>query len=256
VTPGPDTQSQMVSPQQREQWDRDGYLVLDDPALFPDVLDQVVADVDGLYGGKFRKEGGVVYYPNRVQDAWRIRPTVRALAVAPNALAFLEELYGRRPLPFQTINFRRGTQQAAHSDALHFSTVPAGFMAGVWVALEDMDMDNGPLVFYPGSHRLPEVTMEELGVEASRREYKQYEEWVQRLLEREGLEPRYGTIAKGQALVWAANLLHGGSPQRDKERSRHSQVTHYFFEGCRYFTPMLSEPDAIKWREPEWITPG
>ena len=33
--------------------------------------------------------------------------------------------------------------------------MPEGFMCGVWVALEDMDMENGPLVYYPGSHKLP-----------------------------------------------------------------------------------------------------
>jgi ectoine hydroxylase-related dioxygenase (phytanoyl-CoA dioxygenase family) len=227
--------------------------VLEDASIFPAALDHIMADVDALYGGPHRREDGVVYYPNRVQDAWRIRDSVRTLATAPKALGLLEELYGRGPLPFQTINFRKGTQQAAHSDAVHFSTIPPGFMAGVWVALEDMDMDNGPLVFYPGSHKLPEVTMEEIGVEANRDDYKHYEEWVGALLEREGLQPQYGTIKRGQAIVWAANLLHGGSPQADRERSRHSQVTHYFFEGCKYYTPILSEPDAIRWRDPEWI---
>jgi ectoine hydroxylase-related dioxygenase (phytanoyl-CoA dioxygenase family) len=228
--------------------------VLEDPLVFPDVFDEVVAEMHGLYGGPHRKENGIIYDPNRVQDVWRIQDAVRALATAPKVLTILEELYGRRPLPFQTLNFRKGTQQAAHSDALHFSTVPPGFMAGVWVALEDMDMDNGPLVFYPGSHRLPEITMEELGVEASKEEYSHYEEFVGQLIEREGFEPRYGTIRKGQAIVWSSNLLHGGSPQRDRERSRHSQVTHYFFEGCRYYTPMLSKPGEVRWRSPEWIT--
>jgi Phytanoyl-CoA dioxygenase (PhyH) len=254
LTPGPDTQSQMVSAEQRERWDRDGFLVLDDPSYFPDVLDQVIAEVDGFYGGPHRKEDGMIFYPNRVQDAWRVRDGVRALATAPKVLDLLEGLFGRKPLPFQTLNFLKGTQQAPHSDALHFSTKPEGFMAGVWVALEDMDMDNGPLVFYPGSHRLPEVTMEELGFEAKKKEYSHYEEYVQKLIEREGFESRYGTIAKGQAIVWASNLLHGGSHQNVRERSRHSQVTHYFFEGCRYWTPMLSEGENVRWREPTWIT--
>jgi len=243
----------MVSAEQRESWDRDGYLILDDPTLFPDAIDRVVDDVNDLYGGPHRKEDGIIYYPNRVQDLWRIRDSVRALATAPKALALLEGLYGRRPLPFQTLNFRKGTQQAPHSDALHFSTMPAGFMAGVWVALEDMDMDNGPLVFYPGSHRLPEVTMEELGFKASKADYSQYEDYVRELIEREGFEPVYGTIGTGQAIVWASNLLHGGSPQADRERSRHSQVTHYFFEGCQYWTPMLSEGENVRWRNPEFI---
>src|SRR3954462_15660442 len=113
----------MVSAEQRERWERDGYLVLDDPSFVPDGLDQVVAEADDLYG-PHRVEDGVVHYPNRVQDAWRIRPGVRALATAPQVLRLLEGLYGRRPLPFQTLNFRRGTQQAPHSDAMHFSSQP------------------------------------------------------------------------------------------------------------------------------------
>jgi hypothetical protein len=53
--------------------------------------------------------------------------------------------------------------------------------------------------------------------------------------------------------VWAENLLHGGAEQRDRERTRHSQVTHVFFEGCKYYTPMLSEGEEIRWRNPAWI---
>ena len=45
----------------------------------------------------------------------------------------------------------------------------------------------------------------------------------------------------GQALIWSANLIHGGSPVADPLKSRWSQVTHYFFEGCRHYTPMLSD---------------
>ena len=244
--------SHALETNRREQFERDGYLVIDldvDPGL----LDRVVADCEALYGGPHRKEDGVIYYPNRVQDAWRISENVKALALEPGMLALLEELYGRKPLPFQTINFRRGTEQAAHSDALHFSSMPAGFMAGVWVALEDMDMDNGPLVYYPGSQKLPMVTMRDVGVGASKAEYQSYERHIAELIEREGLEPRYATIAKGQALVWASNLLHGGAEQRDRTRTRHSQVTHVFFEGCKYYTPMLSEGDEIRWRKPTWI---
>ena len=46
---------------------------------------------------------------------------------------------------------------------------------------------------------------------------------------------------KGQALIWCANLLHGGSPQTDPTRTRWSQVTHYFFDDCIYYTPAFSD---------------
>ena len=46
---------------------------------------------------------------------------------------------------------------------------------------------------------------------------------------------------KGQALIWTANLLHGGMPQNDPTLTRWSQVTHYFFDDCIYYTPAYSE---------------
>lgn len=45
---------------------------------------------------------------------------------------------------------------------------------------------------------------------------------------------------KGQALIWSANLLHGGCPHIDKNHTRWSQVTHYYFEDCIYYTPAFS----------------
>jgi ectoine hydroxylase-related dioxygenase (phytanoyl-CoA dioxygenase family) len=243
-----------VTDAQRERYERDGYLVIEEPVAPDAVLDPIVEALADLYGKPLHKRDGVVYYRNRIQNAWKIDERIKALALAPPVLALLEDLYGRKPLPFQTINFRIGSQQNPHSDALHFNSKPEGFMCGVWVALEDIDAGNGPIVFYPGSHRLPFVSMADAGLEASSEQYGAYEDHIKELIERDQLEPRYGTIKKGQALVWAANLLHGGAHQDDRSRSRHSQVTHYFFEGCRYWAPMVSEGEDVRWREPEWIS--
>jgi molecular chaperone DnaJ len=59
-------------------------------------------------------------------------------------------------------------------------------------------------------------------------------------------------IKRGQAFIWAANLFHGGSPVTDPDKTRLSQVTHYYFRGCSYFTPLASDADGSKtfWREP------
>jgi ectoine hydroxylase-related dioxygenase (phytanoyl-CoA dioxygenase family) len=131
--------------------------------------------------------------------------------------------------------------------------MPAGYMCGVWVALEDIDMDNGPLIYYPGSHKLPELTMQDIGAKPEQDEYPKYEQHIGELIEREGLEIAYATISKGQALVWASNLLHGGAPQRDRSRTRLSLVTHYVFEGCKYYTPMLTDESNVFWRDPAWV---
>jgi Phytanoyl-CoA dioxygenase (PhyH) len=237
-----------------ERFEHDGYLVLDSTGCSADVLAGAVAELEGRYEGDGRTEGGVFYHRRRIQDAWRASANVRALALSRHVHAILAALYGRTPLPFQTLNFHKGSEQAPHSDTIHFNSEPAGFMCGVWVALEDIDMENGPLVYYPGSHRLPEVTMQDVGVAASEDQYPHYERYIADVIERRGLEPAYGTIRRGQALIWSANLLHGGLVQHDPSRTRHSQVTHYFFEDCRYYTPMMSGEDHVERRHPTWVS--
>jgi len=201
-------------------------------------------------------------YPQRVTDAWGEIEGIRRLALAPAVLSLLRTLYRREPLPMQTLNFGRGTEQAPHSDSMHFSSVPRGFMCGVWIALEDVDEGNGALEYYPGSHRLPYFDHASIGVTGSDQSgyerYGTYEAFVKMVIAELGLERRVLRIRKGQALVWAANLLHGGSPIQDPSRSRHSQVTHYFFEGCLYYQPQRSDPflGRILWLDKRDIRTG
>jgi hypothetical protein len=237
--------SGVLTTKQREQYEREGYLILESVDVPAGTLDAVVEDLDGLYVPPSRTEAGVGYGAHRISNAWKRSPNVKAVALASNVLRALEELYGRSPIGFHTLNFWKGTQQAAHSDTLHFNSDPPGFMCGVWVALEDIGMDQGPVVYYPGSHKLPEVTMQDVGVHADPSEYKRYEAHIADLIQHERLEERYATIPKGHAFIWAANLLHGGSKWNDRSLTRHSQVTHYFFEGCRFWQPMTSDGDHV-----------
>ncbi|GAB2779478.1 hypothetical protein GCM10027275_23780 [Rhabdobacter roseus] len=182
----------------------------------------------------------------RLQDAWTITPLVREVAACPKVLDMLRILYRREPFPFQTLNFHVGSQQKTHSDAIHFYSVPERFMCGVWVALEDIDENNGPLHYYPGSHKLPFYDMAAIGIKGSDHvlEYNQYliyENFVQALMEATGQQKQVFKVKKGQALIWSANLFHGGEPILQPGRSRHSQVTHYFFNDCLYYTPLWSD---------------
>ena len=205
-----------------------GYLVVDDLGLadFDAMADRALADLEELYGGG-------AY--NRVMDAWTVSDAVRALATAPRIMALLEAMYGRRPIPFQTLNFHQGSQQETHSDAHHFHSYPKHYMCGVWVALEDIGEGNGPLHYYPGSHRLPDYDFL-----CPDREDK-LQGFVNELITTRGLSRERAFLKRGQALIWAANLLHGGDPVTDPESTRRSQVTHYYFEGCSYYTPFRSD---------------
>ena len=119
----------------------------------------------------------------------------------------------------QTIDFLRGTQQAPHSDAIHFSTMPEGFMCGVWVALEDATSENGPLRYVPGSQRFSEIGLEALGLwgEADTTKlgasYARYEQY---------LEERIGRLADplaGEPLAQHRLVSH----HRHPSEGRHSR---------------------------------
>ncbi|WP_149536908.1 phytanoyl-CoA dioxygenase family protein [Siccirubricoccus phaeus] len=238
---GADAETRRIARDLAEQ----GFAVLD----FPDPdFDRLAESVIAALGPGFPlanfqagRTGGL-----RAEQAWQHCPAVREIACNARLLALLGTLYGRPAFPFQTLNFPVGSQQAVHTDSVHFSSLPERFMCGVWVALEDIHPDAGPLVYYPGSHRLPLYVNEHVGncAAAAPGAANQtiYEALWAALIEAHGLRPALFTPRRGQALIWAANLLHGGLPQADRGRTRWSQVTHYFFEDCAYVTPMDSDP--------------
>jgi hypothetical protein len=188
---------------------------------------------------------------DRWQDAWRVVPEVRRLACHPPLLEWLRFLYDREPIPFQTLDFRQGTTQRTHRDDAHFDSVPTGFMCGVWIALEEVGAQQGPVRYYAGSQRTS--TADEMAAACDPNgnfSYEQYEEVVAQGLAE--LHPSDFLAAPGDALIWAAGVAHGGAPLADSTSTRWSQVTHYFFEDCVYITPRRDGSDrtTVVLREP------
>lgn len=225
-----------------------GYAVLD----FPDMqLDERIGRIKVNLGPHFPgvdfadPQSDKTRGERRIQDAWKFDDDVRAIATNQIILNLLDKLYGRGAFPFQTLNFPVGTQQDAHTDAVHFSSLPERFMCGVWVAMEDVSPEAGPLFYLPGSHRWPSLSNSLIGrrgqgcaLDSAQAPFAQG--W-QMLREAYGATERTFLARKGQALIWTANLLHGGSHQIDPRLTRWSQVTHYYFDDCIYYTPAYSD---------------
>jgi hypothetical protein len=223
---------------------RDGYCVirLDDPD-FLRMAETVVEDLKPCLADQLdlwlRGEAG----PPRLQDGWKQHASIRSLALQPIILDLLHQLYGREPFAFQTLNFAVGSQQHFHSDAVHFHSYPHGFMCGVWIALQDVDVASGPLHYFPGSHRLPYLSSRSLGLsesEVAAKEHPQtfFEPLWQQAVDTKGLNSQRFLPQRGDILIWHANLLHGGEMVQDRDSRRWSQVVHYFFADCLYTTPM------------------
>ncbi|WP_076072703.1 phytanoyl-CoA dioxygenase family protein [Sphingomonas montana] len=224
-----------------------GYAVLDFPDDQIDArIERIKANLGPRYGIAFDdrlsdKTAG----ERRVQDAWKFDEDVRAIASNQVVLELLGKLYGRSAFPFQTLNFPVGTQQEAHTDMVHFSSLPERFMCGVWLAMEDVGPDAGPVFYLPGSHRWPNMTNALIGRRGYGRSLtsaqQPFAEGWRALCAHYGVAPEPFLARKGQALIWSANLLHGGSHQVDRTLTRWSQVTHYYFDDCIYYTPAFSD---------------
>ncbi len=224
-----------------------GYAVFD----FPDVeldarIDRIKSDLSPRYGVDFSvSESDKTVGERRIQDAWTFDQDVRAIAANQAVIDLLSKLYGRKAFPFQTLNFAVGTQQDAHSDSIHFSSLPERFMCGVWLAMEDIRREAGPLFYFPGSHRWPIMTNAIIGRRGYGSDLASAQDpfgpaW-RALCDAHGAQEEMFLARKGQALIWCANLLHGGSRQDDPTLTRWSQVTHYFFDDCIYYTPAFSD---------------
>ncbi len=226
---------------------REGIAVIDFPDPEIDArIDRIKERLAPIFGLEMDENAELkVTGKYRIQDAWSFDEDVRAIAANAEIAAMLSRLYGKTAFPFQTLNFPVGTQQAVHSDSVHFSSIPERFMCGVWLAMEDVGPNAGPLRYIPGSHSWPVLSNTMVGRHGWGAELRSaqdpYQEVWAALIAASGLQEKSLEVKKGQAVIWCANLLHGGGIRHDHKLTRWSQVTHYFFDECVYYTPAYSD---------------
>lgn len=215
---------------------RDGFLVVPD-GLEPELVDQALAAmqdaVDTGYQGYAWGES------TRLEHLHVKYPAMRSLWLHPRVHRLLELIFDEQSQPCQSLGYVFGSQQDAHQDTIHLTPFPAGYMCGVWMALEDVQPGSGELVVYPGSHRLPRVYLRDTGCSKVGSDWRQFGDTVVarwgELLRESGIEPVPYLAKKGSVLIWHENLMHAGSVRRDASLSRRSLVTHNFARGSVVF---------------------
>jgi len=247
----------------KQEFERDGLVTLE--GLFDSELcDRIAAEGEEFYAGK----GVDPLRAERTMNFHQESPAAREALSDPRLLGALETLLGDEPYFLQSIYFRRGSQQDAHSDYVFMSTDPVLQLCGVWIACEDVAEDAGPLFYYPGSHRIVATGIPErlsshgdalrAEVAANEAELTErfaerraitgeslltclfYEQWLGELdaeLASGGYTKTVSMPKQGDCIVWHATLVHGGSPVTGGvERTRRSLVAHFLTRSVeRYF---------------------
>lgn len=220
------------------KWSRDGYLIL--PGFYADeLLDRSWSAYErGIAAGTARAPLEPLYdgdpLPGRLANVHFYVPEMDEMLHEARMGHLVSVLLGAEARPFQTIVGHKSSQQLEHSDSIHMSTYPAGYLIANWVAYEDVHPDSGPLVYYSGSHRLPYLLADDLEIppgEGYDTYNARYEPAVQALIAERGLKASHFLPQKGDVLLWHANLLHGGSKVADVQRTRKALVCHFFASG-------------------------
>lgn len=233
--------------QQIRSWPEKGYMILE-RFFSSEQVDAVNTEIDRLINGKvldFNFTGRKIMFAHKHSELLRKIAHDNKLG---NLLSFV---LGRKVIPFQTINFLKGSEQRAHSDFIHMTTHPKGNLIAAWIALEDISADCGPLVYYPGSHKLPYLLNTEYdhggnAVMIGEDAYLRYEEEIQRSIKEKQLKPKEFYAKKGDVLIWHANLLHGGNAIINEELTRKSMVVHFYAEGVICYHELTQRPAIVE----------
>ena len=229
---------------------KNGYIILSLPHILKKI-DTINKKIDRIIMNKNFKTNPKSFHYNkspRIVESWKKISEVRRIAYDKKLLKTLKILKNtKEPIPFSTINFLKGTEQPMHSDYIHFATLPKNYLVGVWIALEDVKKNAGPLAIVNASHKFPVLTNEKLNLKIPSNEkelkknYTIYENFIKKTIRKKKAKVKEVPIKKGEAIIWDANLLHGGLKIKDKNLTRKSLVYHYHFEGCKkYFNPIYS----------------
>jgi ectoine hydroxylase-related dioxygenase (phytanoyl-CoA dioxygenase family) len=215
----------------------DGVAIVRD-AIPGDLCDQAIADFADycaedptrVHYDTLNRETRVVNFHRRSDPAMRI-------GTNPELMRLLDYLFGMEACLYTSLTFKYGTQQPIHRDTPHFGTWPQGYFFGMWVALEDVRDDAGPLMYHRGGHRFAinqramyerlELENPHLGPEeiADLALHVFGDEVTSKSLELTG-PPELLPVRKGDVVIWHPELPHGGSLSKDPTKTRWSIVYH------------------------------
>ena len=149
----------------------------------------------------------------------------------PKLFRMVELILNDVAVATQSLLFSHGSEQSLHRDPWYVPTNPASSMLASWVALEDISPNSGPLAFISGSHRLPwrllDGTGDILFADASPQAIEEHKRHLFQEVKDKGLKVEHFVPRRGEAILWHAGLVHGGSEVKDATRTRKSFVVHY-----------------------------
>ena len=218
-----------------EQYNRDGYVAVEDAFIAHEVQD-ALAGMDDLVMG--RREGftGILFESkardllptlplesrlDAVRKFWDFvahEPRLDALARHPKLTKVLERILGEAPKMFQDMALVKppkiGREKPWHQDHAYFDYPMGTRVVGVWVALDEATVENGCMRLLPGQHR------------AGPRIHFQRRDWQICDNQMNDIQPIAAPLRPGGLLLFDGLLPHG-TPTNFSPTRRRAVQYHY-----------------------------
>lgn len=238
---------------------RDGYLIV--RQLFDDAaVAELQTTFDGLHARgsvqgcfkaipveKARAKGDILLAYPRMMHPHRVSDVAMRYMLHPAFAAILTPLLGEAPIAAQSMLYWKpptARGQAFHQDNFYLKVHP-GTCVAAWVALDEIDEENGCLFVAPGSHRLDIFCPEEADPTVS---FTNHYVPVP-----EGLPQLPVRMAAGDVLFFGGNLIHGSFPNHSATRFRRSFICHYAGESAhelsKWYFPLYDMQGRVVERE-------
>ena len=214
-----------------DKLEKDGYAII--PSFLSDSL------IDECLNELYIKNK----FYDKVIDAWKDIDIIGKIAFYKN---IYRDLYEHKMVPIKTFNYYKSSVQDLHAEQILLCSEneEKNTFGLLWIAFEDITMENGPLIFYPGSHKFPFYNMQDLDLKPSK--YEDYTKKINLIIQKSNMKPIYGLIKKGDALLLHPNLIYGELQPKSNEMTRKSMLIYYFSKYSKFWIPLISIHKTIK----------
>ena len=210
-----------------EHYEREGWAVVEG-VFSGEECEELVAHMLDLHAGKKSLEG---FAPREADQLQRTHnqhwydPVAHDWLIAPPLKEPLTQCLGDEPDGIQTMYFWVGSEQGRHQDQYYLP----GCMSA-WIALIDVDEDNGAMWVQSGSHRGRLLTGGDFA------EGGEFHEWdynaaVDELCTRNATPETPVCVRRGDVVFFDGVLVHRGGPIGMPGAYRHSLANHYIARG-------------------------
>ena len=174
---------------------------------------------------KYGNQINSIHNPHLLGLLPRFRKSIESLILYSSLSNYLHDFTGEEEhVWWQSMFFDKSTSTTIHQDTWYLDTYPKGSLVGIWIALEDIDINSGPFYVYKSQNK-----------EINKNNYNNPDlEKDKNFKKNFPIEDKFiFNASKGDILIWDSYALHGAMSALNENATRKSLTAHFYPYGMK-----------------------